>query len=45
MHSVRKATDEQPLVAQLAGELDCLFGELPCGGDVKLDAEQDNSPD
>jgi hypothetical protein len=25
---------EQPLVAQLAGDVDCLFSKLPCGGDV-----------
>ncbi len=31
-----KRLAEQPLVAQLAGEPDCLFSMLPCRGDVKI---------
>ena len=30
----RKSPDEQPVVAQLAGELDCLFSQVPCRSDV-----------
>jgi hypothetical protein len=30
----RQGCAEQPLVAQLAGDLDRLFSKLPCGGEV-----------
>ena len=33
-HSGGEGIDEQPVVAQAAGDLDCLFSELPCCGDV-----------
>ena len=32
----RKGLAEQPLVAQLAGEPDCLLSMLPCRGDVNI---------